>query len=64
MHKLINATIEIIKAMASISYNDVGNKRIFRRPTGVYQVEANPSSSSLKKKMYVLTKQMEILRRP
>ena len=29
MHKLINATIEIIKAMASISYNDVVNTYIF-----------------------------------
>lgn len=60
MHKLTNATVEIIEAMASNAYNGVGDRIILRRSSGVHQVEANSSSSSLEQKIDMLAKQMEI----
>jgi len=57
MHKMTNPIVEIIKA----TYNGVRDRRILRTPTGVHQVEANPSSSSLEQKINMLTKQKETL---
>ena len=54
MHKLTDATIEIIEVMASNAYNGVGNRRILKRPTGVHQVVTDPSSSSVEQKMDML----------
>lgn len=59
MHKLTDATIEIIEVMASNAYNGVGNRRILKRPTRVHQVVTDPSSSSVEQKMDMLTKRME-----
>lgn len=61
MHKLIDVVVKIIEAMASNVYNGVGDRRILKRPTEVHLVEANPSSSFLEQKMYVLTKKIETL---
>jgi len=48
MHKLIDASIKIIEAMASNAYNGMGDRRILRRSSKVHQVKANSSGSSLK----------------
>jgi len=61
MHKLTNATVEIIEAMVSNAYNGIGDTRILKRPTGVHLVEASSSSIAIHQKLDVLAKQMEIL---
>lgn len=63
MHKMTNATVDIGKAMASNAYNGTSDKRILKRPMGVHQVEVNSSILALDKKLDVLTKQMETLRK-
>jgi len=57
MHKLTNATVEIIEAMASNAYNGMGDKRSSR----VHQVKADSSIFSLEQKMDMLVKHMEIV---
>ena len=61
MHKLTNATVEIIEAMVSNAYNGIGDTRILKRPTGVHLVEASSSSIAIHQKLDVLAKQMETL---
>ena len=52
MHKLTNATVEIIEAMVSNAYNGI---------RGVHLVEASSSSIAIHQKLDVLAKQMETL---
>ncbi|KAG5026110.1 hypothetical protein JHK86_022024 [Glycine max] len=49
MHKLTDASIKIIEAMASNAYNGMGDRRILRRSSRVHQVKANSSGLPLNK---------------
>jgi len=61
MHKMTNAVMEIIKAMASNAYNGTKDRRILKKSTGVHQVEVNSSSIDIRQKLDVLAKHMKTL---
>lgn len=54
MHKLTNATVEIIEAMVSNAYNGIRGKMILKKPTRVHQVKVSSSNTTIHQKLDVL----------
>lgn len=61
MHKLTNATVEIIEAMVSNAYNGIRGKMILKKPTRVHQVKVSSSNTTIHQKLDVLAKHIETL---